>query len=132
MQHNRYDGGSNDLLTAALGASELAGAAPSCIDPLNPTAGDLRTWAIYNTFRALIDTSAGGGYGTMFEPQVDTQSDNRRIADDEYLALLTVGENGTVLVTAMVQIPASFDTANACMVTAPSSGLRCDWHRPEN
>lgn len=124
VQHTRYDGSNNDLLTAGLGASGLAGAAPAFADPLNPSPEELRTLAIYNNYRALVDTSANGGYGNLFGPQVDAQDSEGRVAGDEYLAFMTVGNNDTVPVTAMVQIPDSFDPANACMVTAPSSGSR--------
>jgi hydroxybutyrate-dimer hydrolase len=55
-----YDGSKNDLLTGGLGKSGLAGSAPTFTDPKNPTASELRTLAIYNNYRALVDISEGG------------------------------------------------------------------------
>ncbi|WP_416395543.1 3-hydroxybutyrate oligomer hydrolase family protein [Allohahella sp. A8] len=122
IHHNRYDGASNDLLTGGLGASGLASATPPAfVDPLNPTAEELRTLAIYNNYRALVDTAAGGGFGQFFGPQVDAGNDGR-IPGHEFLAYLTT--TGTGKTTAMVQIPDGFDPNDPCMVTAPSSGSR--------
>lgn len=122
ITQTRYHGVDNDLLTAGLGASGLADAsAPTFADPVNPTAEELRTLAIYTNYRALVDTSEGGGYGQFFGPQVDEQGEGR-IPGNEFLAYLATEETGQV--TAMVQIPDSFDPAEPCMVTAPSSGSR--------
>ncbi|WP_111497276.1 3-hydroxybutyrate oligomer hydrolase family protein [Marinobacter bohaiensis] len=120
----RYDNADNDLLTGGLGASGLASAtAPAPADPLTPTAAELRTLAIYNNYRALVDTTAGGGYGTLYGPQVDAEDSEGRIPGDEYLALITLDDRD-VPATVMLQIPDRFDPDNACMVTAPSSGSR--------
>lgn len=124
IAHQRYDGASNDLLTAGLGADGLASAsAPAPADALNPTAEELRTLAIYNNYRALVDTSPGGGYGTLFGPGVNAASSDGKIPGDEYLATVSFDDSG-VPVTIMVQIPDSFNPDAACMVTAPSSGSR--------
>ncbi len=122
IQVTAYDGNTNDLLTAGLGASGLAATTPVFADALNPTVEELRTLAIYNNYRALVDTSAGGGYGDLFGPQVDTTDPEGKIPGDEYLAFMTVP--GAVPVSVMVQVPDTFDPQNACMVTAPSSGSR--------
>lgn len=122
IQQNSYDGVTDDLLTAGLGADGLAGSAPAFVDPLNPTPAELRRLAIYNNYRALVDTSPGGGYGTFFGPQVGS-SGKGLISGDEYIAYMTVP--GTdVPVTVMAQVPESFDPERPCMVTAPSSGSR--------
>src|SRR5882762_3268068 len=112
--HTYYDGVSNDLLTAGLGKTGLGSAtAPGFADPLHPTAEELRRSAIYNNYRALVDPTPGGGYGTV------TASEGL-IAGDEYIAY----EHGHGRVTMMVQVPGSFDPMNSCIVTAPSSGSR--------
>ena len=117
-----YDGITDDLLTAGLGASGFVGSAPVFNEPLAPTPAELRRLAIYNNYRALVDTAPGGGYGTFFGPSVGATGEGR-IAGEEYLAFMTVpGSN--VPVTVMAQVPESFDPRNACMVTAPSSGSR--------
>ncbi|KPP96835.1 3-hydroxybutyrate oligomer hydrolase family protein [Marinobacter sp. HL-58] len=118
----QYDGTTNDLLTGGLGASGLAGGAPAFDDPLNPTPEELRTLAIYNNYRALVDTAAGGGYGEFFGPQVGSGGEGL-IPGEEHLAYMSV-EGSDVPVTVMVQVPDSFDPAEACMITAPSSGSR--------
>src|ERR1700681_3610992 len=67
-----YDGTSDDLATAGLGRTGLAGAAPTAADPLNPTAAELRKIGIYNNYRGLVDVnSPNGGYGTLYGPNVD-------------------------------------------------------------
>ena len=69
--HTHYDGVTNDLLTAGLGKSGLGSAIPpGFADPLNPTAEELRRSAIYNNYRALVDPTPGGGYGTLYGPNV--------------------------------------------------------------
>lgn len=123
IQATEYDGTNNDLLTAGLGATGLASTpAPTFADAINPTAEELRTLAIYNNYRALVDTVPGGGYGSLFGPQVNATDPEGKIPGDEYLAFMTVP--GAVPVTVMVQVPNTFDPQDACMVTAPSSGSR--------
>lgn len=125
--HTRYDGVTNDLLTAGLGRTGLANPAPPAFaDPVNPTAEELRRLAIYNNYRALVDTVAGGGYGTLYGPNVTadgTVTDSEgQVAGDEYLAYARSRRGAKVVV--MVQVPDSFEPSDACMVTAPSSGSR--------
>ncbi|MCL7942672.1 D-(-)-3-hydroxybutyrate oligomer hydrolase [Marinobacter sp. ATCH36] len=123
IQSSHYDGMTNDLLTGGLGASGLASTpAPAFDDPLNPTPEELRTLAIYNNYRALVDTVPGGGYGEFFGPQVGNGGDGL-VSGEEHLAYMSV-EGSDVPVTVMVQVPDSFDPKQACMITAPSSGSR--------
>ncbi|MBU2952848.1 D-(-)-3-hydroxybutyrate oligomer hydrolase [Marinobacter sp. F3R08] len=123
ISQTSYDGLTDDLLTAGLGADGLASAsAPEFSDPLNPTAAELRRLAIYSNYRALVDTVPGGGYGTFFGPQVGASGEGR-IAGDEYIASMLV-PGADVPVTVMAQVPDSFDIERPCMVTAPSSGSR--------
>jgi hydroxybutyrate-dimer hydrolase len=125
MLHVSYDGTTNDLLTAGLGKSGLQGAAPTQ-GSLTPAAF-LRRLAIYNNYRALVDMSTAGGYGVLYGPNIDTTGNDTlgqgMIAGDEYLAFADDG-TGTLNVTMMVQIPASFDLNNPCIVTGTSSGSR--------
>src|SRR5579864_7311646 len=71
VRHAFYDGTTNDLLTGGLGKSGLqAGAAtPSLSSP--PTSAELRTLAIFNNYRALVDYSPKGGYGVLYGPNID-------------------------------------------------------------
>ena len=92
-----YDGLSNDLLTAGLGATGLTGAAPAAANPVAPTPEELRRLAIYNNYRALVDVSPGGGYGTLYGPLIgaggQAAARDGKIAGTEYLALLD-GKHG--------------------------------------
>jgi len=122
-----YDGATDDLLTAGLGKSGLAGAAPTFVDPAHPTAAELRRAAIYNNYRALLDMTAAGGYGALFGPNVDAAgtvtTSEGKIAGSEYLAFMDDG-SGAQNVTLMVQTPSTFDINNPCIITATSSGSR--------
>ena len=126
--HTHYDGVTNDLLTAGLGKSGLGSAIPpGFADPLNPTAEELRRFAIYNNYRALVDPTPGGGYGTLYGPNVKADgtvtTKEGLIAGDEYIAF-EKGEGGRSRVTMMVQVPDSFSPTAACIIAAPSSGSR--------
>jgi hydroxybutyrate-dimer hydrolase len=122
-----YDGNTDDLLTAGLGKTGLGGAAPGFADPLNPTAAELRRRVIWTNYRAILDISPGGGYGTLYGPNIDVNGNDTlgegKIAGKEYLAYVDDG-TGRKNVTVMVQIPANFDAANPCIIAAPSSGSR--------
>src|SRR5512140_3748356 len=61
----------DDLLTAGLGRTGLAGASPPVANPVAPTAAELRRLAIWNNYRSLVDVNARGGYGTLYGPNVD-------------------------------------------------------------
>jgi hypothetical protein len=127
IQRESYDGSSDDLLTAGLGKTGLAGAAPAIADAANPTAAELRRQAIYNNYRALVDMTANGGYGTLYGPNVDATgavgTGEGKIAGEEYLAYADDG-TGKLNVTLMVQIPSAFDPQRPCIVSATSSGSR--------
>ncbi len=126
-----YDGSSDDLLTAGLGAEGLAGAAPIPTD-LN-SAAQLRRYAIYTNYRALVDMTVAGGYSWLYGPNISsdgvvtplstTGGKTGRIAGHEYLTYLDDG-TGRQNVTLMVQVPDTFDPAKPCIVTATSSGSR--------
>jgi hydroxybutyrate-dimer hydrolase len=121
-----YDGNSDDLLTAGLGAAGLATATAPSVGA-TPTAVELRRLAIHQNYRALVDTSANGGFGTLFGPTVAiagvTPSSTGKIAGREYIAYADDG-SGAQNVTLMVQIPDGFNSAKPCIVTATSSGSR--------
>ncbi len=140
--HQSYNGDSDDLLTAGLGHAGIGNAAvPSVSNPAS--AAQLRRLVIYNNYRALIDPTTGGGYGTFYGPKVPLTGsvalpNDGKIAGDEFLALARSGRggddgdddddrdggNGVNNVTMMVQVPAHFDPAKPCIVTGPSSGSR--------
>ncbi len=121
-----YDGVGDDLLTAGLGVDGIRSAVPpGFVDPLNPTAAELRKRAIHTNYRAVMDTTTNGGFGVLYGPNIDKDGDAKQglIAGEECLAFADNG-SGKHNVTMMVQIPASFDDENACIVAGPSSGSR--------
>jgi len=125
VRRTEYDGSGDDLLTAGLGQTGLANpVAPGYADPVNPTAAELRRHAIHTNYRAIVDTTAAGGFGTLYGPKVGTDGANDgRIAGFEVLAYSDDG-SARENVTLMVQVPNSFDPKRPCIVTATSSGSR--------
>lgn len=122
ISHEYYDGRTDDLLTGGLGSAGLAKAAPPAFaDPTHPTPAELRTRAIHSNYRALVDMTPGGGYGTLYGPAIGIGGLGM-VAGHEYLALADHGEGGGV--TIMVQVPDSFGIGQTCIVTAPSSASR--------
>ena len=122
-----YDGISDDLLTAGLGKTGLAGLLPAFADPLKPTPAEIRRAAVHNNYRALLDMTAAGGYGLLYGPNVDAAggvgTGEGRVAGVEYIAYSDDG-TGSKNVTLMVQVPASFNKASPCIITATASGSR--------
>ena len=128
ISNANYDGQQDDLLTAGLGKTGLASAiAPTVQDPAAPTASELRRLAIYSNYRAIVDTSAAGGYGSLYGPNLDSSGRDTlgegKIAGKEFIAYSDDG-SGKQNVTMLVQVPNSFSTSAPCIVSAPSSGSR--------
>ena len=122
-----YDGDSDDLLTGGLGKTGLAAAAPPFANPFAPTPEELRRNAIHTNYRAVLDITAAGGYGTLYGPNVTNDgvatASEGKIPGWEYLTYADDG-TGRKNVTLMVQIPDHFDPKQPCIVTATSSGSR--------
>ena len=122
-----YDGTNDDLLTAGLGKTGLAGTSPTYANPASPTAAELRRAAIWTNYRAVMDIDAKGGYGTLYGPNVTKDgvltSSEGKIAGKETIAYADDG-TGQLNVVLMVQVPDSFNPAKPCIVTAGSSGSR--------
>jgi hydroxybutyrate-dimer hydrolase len=123
-----YDGTTDDLLTGGLGKTGIGNVvAPGFVDAANPTAAELRRRAIYTNFRAVLDPTAAGGYGTLYGPNIDVSGNatlgEGKIAGKEILAYADDG-SGKKNVVVMVQIPSTFDKTNACIIAGPSSGSR--------
>ncbi len=123
------DGESDDLLTAGLGATGLAGSPPALDDGETGTADPLRRLAIYTNYRGLFDMTEAGGYGSLYGPHVAPDGTptggEGRIAGREYLALAApTSDPESGAVTLMVQIPATFDPKAPVIVATASSGSR--------
>jgi len=117
-----------DLLTGGLGKTGLgAAAAPLYADPANPTAAELRRNALYSNYRGILDPTAGGGYGTLYGPNITADGQvttgEGLIPGREYLAVLDDG-TGRKQTMVAVQVPDSFDRNRPCIVLGPSSGSR--------
>jgi hydroxybutyrate-dimer hydrolase len=117
-----------DLLTGGIGKTGLgAAAAPAYADPANPTAAELRRNAIFSNYRGILDPTPGGGYGTLYGPNVtldgQVTSSEGLIPGREYLAVLDDGTGRKQTVIA-VQVPDSFSASNPCIVLGASSGSR--------
>ena len=128
---SEFDGNSDDLLTAGLGKTGLASALPPAYaDLLAPSAAELRRASIYNNYRALLDMTAAGGYGTLYGPNVAADGSvtpgEGRIAGTEYLAYSRGADAGAAAqnVVLLVQVPAGFDPRKPCIISATSSGSR--------
>ncbi|HEU4622450.1 MAG TPA: 3-hydroxybutyrate oligomer hydrolase family protein [Burkholderiaceae bacterium] len=125
IETRQYDGVNDDLLTAGLGKTGLGGAAPTVSDPNDPT--QLRRLAIWTNYRAILDITPTGGYGTLYGPNVRADGtitfDEGRIAGTEYAAYAD-NRDGGPNVTLLVQVPTSFDPTKPCIVTGTSSGSR--------
>ncbi|MGH8198637.1 MAG: 3-hydroxybutyrate oligomer hydrolase family protein [Steroidobacteraceae bacterium] len=113
-----FDGRSDDLLSAGLGAPGLRGPAPGFADPLAPSALELRRRAIWTNYRGLADLSEAGGFGRLAGPR-----EGERIAGVEYLAAVRK-TGGDGITTVMLQIPSHFDPAKPCLIAVASSGSR--------
>ena len=120
-----------DLLTAGLGKSGLISPAAATltafVDPTNPTADELRRNAIQSNYRGLVDSTANGGFGVLYGPNVDLTGKSTLgeglVPGLEYVGMLDDG-SGRKRVTMAVQIPDSFDVNAPCIVLGPSSGSR--------
>lgn len=113
-----FDGRTDDLLSAGLGAEGLRGPAPGFADAAKPTALELRRRAIWTNYRALTDVTEAGGFGRLSGPRP-----GERIAGIEILAALRKPD-GSGITTAMLQVPKAFDPARPCLVAVASSGSR--------
>lgn len=124
-----YDGISDDLLTAGFGRSVLARALTAAeLAALNPaSAADLRKLVIHTNYRAIVDTTPGGGFGTLYGPNITADGEvtagEGKIAGSEHLAYADDRDGGPN-VTMMVQVPSTFDPKRPCIVTGTSSGSR--------
>ena len=117
-----------DLLTGGLGRTGLGSATvPAYADPLNPTAIELRRNAIHSNYRAILDPSANGGYGTFYGPNVAADgtvgAGQGLIPGREYVGSLDDGTGRKRTVMAVL-IPDAFNAAAPCVILGPSSGSR--------
>jgi len=108
--------GHDDLLSAGLGLSGLAGAPLPFADPLDPTAEELRRRAIQTSWKGIADLGPLGGYGTVYGGVPD-------VPGREYQAFARIpGARAPHRV--LLQLPDHFDRQKRCLVVTASSGSR--------
>ena len=116
-----------DLLTGGIGKTGLGAAVPTYANPASPTADELRRNALYANYRGILDPTVGGGYGTLYGPNVSktgaVTASEGLIPGREYVAVLDDGSGRKRTVVA-VQVPDSFNPASPCVVLGASSGSR--------
>ncbi len=127
VQRTVYDGVHDDLITGGVGmAAILSGKpAPAFDDPLQPSPAELR--------RAVLRKAGNpaNGFGRLYGPNVNpatgqTYADDGKLAGDETIAYAQDrdGNNAGLL----LQVPATFDPAAACLVVIATPGSQNYWN----
>ena len=108
--------GQDDLLSAGLGQAGLAGPPSAFVDPLQPTASELRQRAIQTSWKGIADLGPLGGYGVVYGgvPAVPGR---------EYHAFAHLPGTRTPH-RVLLQLPDQFHQQRPCLLVAPSSGSR--------
>ena len=108
--------GRDDLLSAGLGLAGLRGIASPFLDPLHPTAFELRRRAIQTSWKGIADLGPLGGYGSVYGSAPN-------IPGREYQAFARIpGANAPHRV--LLQAPDAFDRKARCLLVTSSSGSR--------
>ncbi|MGS0997340.1 3-hydroxybutyrate oligomer hydrolase family protein [Rhodanobacter sp. UC4451_H18] len=108
--------GHDDLLSAGLGLSGLAGLPAPFANPLAPTAAELRRRAIQASWKGIADLGPLGGYGRVYGGVPD-------VPGREYQMFARLpGARSPHRV--LLQLPDGFDHAKRCLVVTASSGSR--------
>nr|WP_242477987.1 D-(-)-3-hydroxybutyrate oligomer hydrolase [Rubrivivax gelatinosus] len=122
VSETRMDGQSDDLITAGMGLAPFVGqgAAPTYVDPLKPTAAELRRAAMFS----VLDVSAGSTrlFGPNIDPETKQPVADARIAGEEILAYSSEPGVNHLSAAMLLQIPASFDAAKPCILAVPATG----------
>jgi hydroxybutyrate-dimer hydrolase len=113
-----YDGKTDDLLTAGLGASGLRAEPPRFDEGHAPSVAELRRRAIHMAYRGLVDVSEAGGFGRFFGP-IGTE----RVAGTEWHAQLATDE-GEATHGMCLQVPAAFDPRAPRLLLVAAAGSR--------
>jgi hydroxybutyrate-dimer hydrolase len=118
--HTTYDGVTDDLVTGGIGADAMLGDKPGYLDPLHPTAAELRRAALFQK------GSAGQGYGRLFGPDVNENTGEKfpgggKVAGEEIVAYADDGE-GKQNVAMLLQIPAKLASDRRCLIAIPVNG----------
>jgi hydroxybutyrate-dimer hydrolase len=108
--------GHDDLLSAGLGLTGLAGVPLPFSNPLQPIAPELRRRAIQSSWKGIADLGPLGGYGRIYGSVPD-------VPGREYQAFAWIpGARAPHRV--LLQLPDNFDQHKRCLVVTASSGSR--------
>lgn len=117
-----YQGPDDDLASAGLGLSGLASPIPPAFEVGDrPTPGELRRRAVYENYRAIADTTSGGGFGRFFGPGVGFGLES---APPELISGCEVRGVLQDSTSVVVQIPDTFHPQNPTLVLIPASSSR--------
>ena len=109
--------GSDDLLSAGLGAAGLRNTVPPAfLAPDTPSPAELRRRAIWTNWRGIADLSVGGGYDEFY-------GSLKAVPGREFHALARL-PNANQPHRVLVQLPDAFDLAKRCVLVTASSGSR--------
>lgn len=107
----------DDLLTAGLGGDGLrAMKAPAFANPVEPTAAELRSRAIWSSWRGIADLGPTGGYGSTYGSLAN-------IPGREFSSLAFL-PNAQHPHRVLAQVPDAFDAQKRCLVVTVASGSR--------
>lgn len=107
----------DDLLTAGMGLDGLRSMkAPAFADPVNPTAAEVRRWAIRSSWRGIADLGPTGGYGTVYGSLAN-------VPGREYSSLARL-PHAHQPHRVLAQVPDAFDQKKRCLVVTVASGSR--------
>ena len=108
--------GHDDLLSAGLGLTGLAGLPVPFVNPLDPSAEELRRRSIQSSWKGIADLGPLGGYGRIYGDVAD-------VPGREYQAFARIpGAHAPHRV--LLQVPDHFDQHRRCLVVTASSGSR--------
>ena len=108
--------GSDDLLSAGLGLTGLAGTPSLILNPLAPTALELRRRAIQSNWQGTADLGPLGGFGHVYGAVPN-------VPGREFQAFARI-PSAHAPHRVLLQLPDAFDTQRRCLVVAASSGSR--------
>ncbi|HEY8683484.1 MAG TPA: 3-hydroxybutyrate oligomer hydrolase family protein, partial [Rhodanobacter sp.] len=108
--------GHDDLLSAGLGLTGLAGVPLPFADPLDPSAQELRQRAIQTSWKGIADLGPLGGYGTVYGGVPD-------VPGREYQAFARIA-GARAPHRVLLQLPDNFDQHKRCLLVTASSGSR--------
>ena len=109
--------GSDDLLSAGLGAAGLRNPVPPAfLAPEKPTPAELRSRAIWTNWRGIADLSVGGGFDEFY-------GSLKPVPGREFRALARL-PNAKQPHRVLLQLPDAFDLTKRCVVVTASSGSR--------